>query len=103
MFKVKLSQLAELSNTYSYSDDGYEVKVTEEDGEKYVEVNTKQEVFKDRIMELKELIKLDKEEFQNSVNKYMVTSDEMDGLIVDTCLKKLRYHNSELDIILKRR
>jgi len=103
MFKVKLSQLQELADSYSYSDDGYEVKITEENGEKYIAVNTKQELFKDRIKELKQLIKSDKEEFQNSVNKYMVTSEDMDGIIVDSCLKKLRYHNSELSIILKRR
>jgi len=40
MFKVKLSQLAELTDTYSYGGNGYELKVTqEEDGEKYIEVS----------------------------------------------------------------
>ena len=44
MFKVKLSKLAELTDTYSYSGNSYEVKVTEENGEKYIEVTEKSEI-----------------------------------------------------------
>ena len=57
MFKVKLSKLQEITDTYTYSEDNYEVKITEEDGEKYIEVTEKSEVNKYRIEELKQLIK----------------------------------------------
>jgi len=98
MFKVKLSKLAELTDTYSYGGNSYEVKVTEEDGEKYIEVAEKSEVNKDRIRELKQLIKEDKEEFHNSVNKYICTLDDMDGIMVEQYLKRLRYHVQELNL-----
>jgi predicted AAA+ superfamily ATPase len=98
MFKVKLSKLAELTDAYSYGGNGYEVKISEENGEKYIEVADKSEVNKDRIRELKQLIKEDKEEFQNSVNRYICTLDDMDGIMVDQYLKRLRYHVQELNL-----
>jgi len=98
MFKVKLSQLAELTDTYSYSGNGFELKVTEEDGEKYIEVSEKSEINTDRIEELKQLVKEDKEEFHNSVNRYICTLDDMDGSMVEQYLKRLRYHVQELNL-----
>lgn len=98
MFKVKLSKLAELTDDYLYSGDSYEVKVTEEDGEKYIEVAEKSEVNKDRIEELKSLIIEDKVLFQNSVNRYICTLDDMDGNMVEQYLKRLRYHVQELNL-----
>jgi hypothetical protein len=98
MFKVKLSKLAELTDTYSYGGNGYELKVTEEDGEKYIEVAEKSEINKDRITELKQLIREDKEEFQNSTNRYICTLDDMDGIMVEQYLKRLRYHVQELNL-----
>jgi hypothetical protein len=98
MFKVKLSKLAELTDTYSYSINGYDLKVTEEDGEKYIEIAEKSEVYKDRIEELKSLIIEDKVYFQNSINKYLSTLDDMDGSMVEQYLKRLRYHVQESNL-----
>lgn len=85
------------SNNYVMND-SYEVKVTEENGEKYIEVAEKSEINKDRIEELKSLIIEDKVYFQNSVNKYMCSLDAMDGHMVEQYLKKLRYHVQELNL-----
>lgn len=98
MPKIKLSQLAEITDTYTYSGDSYELKITIENGEKYIEVAEKSEINKDRIKELEQLIKEDKEEFQNSVNRYICTLDDMDGIMVEQYLKRLRYHVQELNL-----
>jgi hypothetical protein len=98
MPKIKLSQLAELTDNYSYSGDSYELKITIENGEKYIEVAEKSEVNKDRIEELKALIIEDKVYFQNSINKYISTLDDMDAIMVDQYLKRLRYHVQELNL-----
>lgn len=98
MPKIKLSQLAELTDTYTYSGDSYELKVTIEDGEKYIEVAEKSEINKDRIIELEQLIKENKLDFQNSVNKYVCTFDDMDAIMVEQYLKRLRNHIQELKI-----
>lgn len=98
MFKVKLSQLAELTDTYSYGGDSYELKVTEENGEKYIEVSEKSEINKDRIEELKAFIIEDKVYFQNSVNKYVCTLDDLDGSMAEQYLIRLRYHVQELNL-----
>jgi hypothetical protein len=98
MFKVKLRKLAELTNTYTYGGNNYEVKLIIEDGEKYIEVAEKSEINKDRIEELKSLIIEDKALFQNSVNRYICTLDDMDGILVDQYLKRLRYHVQELNL-----
>jgi len=97
MFKVKLSKLADITDTYIYGGDSYELKITIEDGEKYIEVSEKSEINKDRIEELKSLIIEDKALFQNTVNRYVCTLDDMDGSAVEQYLKRLRYHVQELN------
>jgi hypothetical protein len=98
MPKIKLSQLAELTDSYSYSGDNYELKITIEDGEKYIEVAEKSEINKHRIKELEQLIKENKSDFQDSVNRYICTLDDMEAIMVDQYLKRLRNHIQKLKI-----
>lgn len=98
MPKIKLSTLTDLTDTYSYGGDSFELKVTIENGEKYIEVEEKSAINKDRIKELKQLIREDKDDFQNSVNRYICTLDDMDGVMVEQYLKRLRYRVQELNL-----
>lgn len=67
MPKIKLSQLAELTDTYTYRGDSYELKITEEDGEKYIEIK---DVNEKRLIELENIIQRDKEVFFQLATKF---------------------------------
>ena len=99
MFKVKLSQLQKLTDDYSYTDNTYELKIVEEDGEKYVEINEKSELNKDRIAELQILIKRVQENLQDNVSRYMCTLNNTDYRIMKLNFEKLKDMVSELKML----